>query len=104
MQNKLEKETNKKTNNIILKSACISEKATDLSKLNQYVFKVSSRANKNEIKKAVESFYKVDVISVRVINTPSKKRRRGKISGWKKGYKKAIVKIKPNQKIEVISQ
>lgn len=100
MQNKLEKQIN----NVILKSACISEKATDLSKLNQYVFKVSAKANKNEIKKAIEAFFKVDVVSVRIINMPSKKRRRGKISGWKKGYKKAIVKIKPDQKIEIISR
>ena len=86
----------------ILKTPQVTEKATDLVKKNQYVFKVYSRANKNEVKKAIESVYGVDVISVRVINVPAKRRRLGRQRGWRKGYKKAIVKIKTGQKIEVL--
>lgn len=86
----------------ILKTPHVTEKATDLVKKNQYVFKVYSRANKNEVKKAIESVYGVDVISVRVINVPAKRRRLGRQRGWRKGYKKAIVKIKAGQKIEVL--
>jgi len=86
----------------ILKTPQVTEKATDLVKKNQYVFKVYSRANKNEVKKAIESVYGVDVISVRVINVPAKRRRLGRQRGWRKGYKKAIVKIKAGQKIEVL--
>jgi len=86
----------------ILKTPQVTEKATDLVKKNQYVFKVSSRANKNEVKKAIESVYGVDVISVRIINVPAKRRRLGRQRGWRKGYKKAIVKIKEGQKIEVL--
>jgi len=86
----------------ILKTPQVTEKATDLVKKNQYVFKVYSRANKNEVKKAIESVYGVDVISVRVINVPAKRRRLGRQRGWRKGYKKAIVKIKEGQKIEVL--
>ena len=86
----------------ILKTPQVTEKATDLVKKNQYVFKVSSRANKNEVKKAIESVYGVDVISVRIINVPAKRRRLGRQRGWRKGYKKAIVKIKTGQKIEVL--
>ena len=86
----------------ILKTPQVTEKATDLVKKNQYVFKVYSRTNKNEVKKAIESVYGVDVISVRVINVPAKRRRLGRQRGWRKGYKKAIVKIKQGQKIEVL--
>ena len=86
----------------ILKTPHVTEKATDLVKKNQYVFKVYSRANKVEIKKAIEDLYGVDVLGVKVINLPPKRRRLGKIMGWRKGYKKAIVKIKEGQKIEVL--
>lgn len=86
----------------ILKSPHITEKATDLAKKNQYVFKIWPKTNKIEVKKAIEDLYKVDVLSVKIINIPRRKRKLGKISGWRKGYKKAIVKIKPGQKIEVL--
>ena len=86
----------------ILKTPHVTEKATDLTKKNQYVFKVYPKANKVEIKKAIEDIYGVDVISVKIINIPSKRRKLGKIMGWRKGYKKTIVKIKEGQKIEVL--
>ena len=86
----------------ILISPQITEKATDLAQKNQYVFKVFPKVNKTEIKKAIEDLYKVEVSDVKIINVPKKRRRSGKISGWKKGYKKAIVKIKEGQKIEVL--
>ena len=86
----------------ILISPRITEKATAISQKNQYVFKVFPKANKTEIKKAIEDLYKVEVLDVKIINVPAKRRRLGRISGWKKGYKKAIVKIKEGQKIEVL--
>ncbi len=86
----------------VLKTPHITEKATDLVEKNQYVFKVWPRANKVEIKKAIRDLYGVDVTNVNIINVPSKKRRLGKISGWRDGYKKAIVRIKEGQKIEVL--
>lgn len=86
----------------VLYSPHVTEKATGFDKDNKYVFKVASRANKIEIKKAVEDFYGVDVIGTRIINVPRRKRRLGRQIGWKKGYKKAIVKIKKGQKIEIL--
>lgn len=86
----------------ILKTPHITEKATDLTKKNQYVFKVGPKANKVEIKKAIEDLYDVDVLGVKIIKVPKKRRRLGRISGWRKGYKKAIVRIKEGQKIEVL--
>lgn len=87
-----------------LKSPHIAEKSTDLLGKNQYVFKVWPRANKVEIKKAVESIFKVDVVRIMIVNLPKKKRRVGKTQGFTKGYKKAIVRIKEGQKIEIISR
>lgn len=86
----------------ILKAPQVTEKATDLVKKNQYVFKVWSRTNKPEIKKAVEDIYGVSVVAVNIIKIPRKKRRLGKKSGFRKGYKKAVVKIKEGQKIEIL--
>lgn len=86
----------------VLKQAHVTEKATDLAAKDKYVFKVYPTKNKKEIKKAVEDIYGVSVISVNIINIPAKKRRLGKISGWRGGYKKAIVKIKKGQEIELM--
>ncbi len=86
----------------ILKSPHISEKSTDLIEKSQYVFKVFPNTNKTEIKKAVESYYGVDVLSVNLIKIPAKRRRLGKISGFRTGHKKAIIKIKKGQKIEIL--
>jgi len=86
----------------LLKSPHVTEKAADLTKKNQYIFKVFPKANKVQIKKAIEALYGINVISVKIINVSPKKRKLGKISGWRKRYKKAIIKIKEGQKIEVL--
>ncbi|MCK4354988.1 50S ribosomal protein L23 [Candidatus Parcubacteria bacterium] len=86
----------------ILKIPHISEKATDLVEKNQYIFNVAQKANKQEIRQAVEDVYGVDVVRVNVINIPRRKRRVGKTMGWKQGYRKAIVKVKEGQKIELL--
>jgi len=86
----------------VLKRPHITEKATELTEENQYMFRVSKRSNKIEIKQAVADVYGVTVEKVRIINVPPKKRRLGKTQGWRKGYKKAIVKIKKGQEIEVL--
>ena len=80
----------------------ITEKATSLTSKNQYTFNVWQEAKKVEIKKAIESIYGVDVVKVNIINIHPKKRKLGRTIGRVKGYKKAIVKIKEGQKIEVL--
>ncbi len=87
---------------LVLKSAHITEKATDLARKNQYVFKVSSTSSKQEIKKAVEEVYGVNISKVRLIKVKRKQRRLGRTFGWRKGYKKAIVILKKGQKIEIL--
>ncbi|HJN62060.1 MAG TPA: 50S ribosomal protein L23 [Candidatus Parcubacteria bacterium] len=86
----------------ILKQPHITEKATDLAGKNKYVFRVWPNANKIEIKRAVQNLYGVGVLNVRIVNIPPKKRKLGKIEGQRKGYKKAIVKVKEGQKIELM--
>lgn len=88
----------------ILKEPHISEKTTNLADKNQYVFKIWPRANKTEVKKAIRQIFGVDVLEVKIINIPKKKRRLGKVKGFRKGYKKAIIKIKKGQKIEIVSR
>jgi large subunit ribosomal protein L23 len=88
----------------ILKNAHVSEKATDLLEENQYIFRVFERANKIEIKRAVEDLYGVKVINVKIINVPEKSRRLGRTMGIKKGYKKAIVRVASGQKIELLAR
>ena len=86
----------------VLKEPHVTEKSTDLAKRNQYVFRVHSQTNKTEIKEVIEDLYRVDVVTVRIVNIPSKNRRLGKTEGWRKGYKKAIISVKKGQKIELL--
>ena len=85
----------------ILKIPHITEKSADLARKNQYTFLVWKEANKVEVKEAIEDIYNVEVTDVRIINVPPKRRRLGRTLGWKKGYKKAIVKVKEGQKIDI---
>jgi len=85
----------------ILKKPHITEKATYLKEKNVYVFKISPRANKVMIKKAIKDAYGVRPKKIAIINIPSKKRFvRGKF-GTKSGFKKAMVYLKEGDKIEI---
>ena len=67
----------------------------------QCTFAVDRMANKVEIRKAVENLFKVSVLDVQTIRTKGKKKRVGKNLGKKADGKKAIVTLKPDQKIEI---
>ncbi len=79
--------------NSVILNAYVSEKASRLEGLNQYVFKVVRTANKPEVKKAVQNRYKVSVTNVRMVNLPAKTRQVGRNMGTKSGYRKAIVTL-----------
>jgi large subunit ribosomal protein L23 len=85
----------------ILRRPVITEKSTMLGELGQYVFEVARDANKIQIKQAVEEIFKVNVVSVNTINVPGKERRMGKTKGFSSPKKKAIVTLRPGQKIEL---
>lgn len=86
----------------IIKRPLITEKADRLKELNCYQFEVVKSANKYKIKTAVEKLFQVEVIAVKTANFRRKPRRLGRSSGYKSGYKKATVFIKPGQKIELV--
>jgi large subunit ribosomal protein L23 len=93
---------------MILKQPLITEKMTKISeKLNRYGFIVDERANKVEIKKAVEKMYNVTVESVNTINVASKRKQRytktGFVSGSTGTYKKAVVTLKKGESIDFYS-
>jgi large subunit ribosomal protein L23 len=80
----------------------VTEKAALLGEKNKYLFKVSDRVNKMEIKKAVKNTYRVKVQGVNIIYIHPKQRRHGRQIGFKSGYKKAIVTLAKGEKIEEI--
>lgn len=77
----------------IIYAPIITEKTAMMEAENKYAFKVDSRANKTEIKQAIESIFKVKVVSITTTNSHPKKRRVGKYTGYADKYKKAIVKL-----------
>ncbi len=78
----------------------ITEKSTWLKEKNREVcFEVDPRANKSEIKKAVEQLFKIKVERVRIQNKRGKKRRVGRSEGKKKDWKKAYIKLKEGEKM-----
>lgn len=95
----------KKSQNIepgkILFKPIISEKATDLNARGQYVFEVAPSASKSEIAKAIVNLYGVKPIKINIINMAGKKIRYGRATGKTKNWKKAVITLKTEDKIEV---
>ncbi len=77
----------------IIFAPVITEKSASMEAEGKYVFKVDVRANKLQIKNAIEKLFNVKVLSVNTMNTHPKDRRVGKYSGKTNRYKKAIVKL-----------
>ncbi|MBE0700166.1 MAG: 50S ribosomal protein L23 [Acholeplasmataceae bacterium] len=88
----------------LIKAPIITEQTTKLiESQNRYTFKVDRKANKVEIKKAIEAIFNVNVLSVNTINVLPKFKRMGKHEGYKSAYKKAIVKLAEGQKIDAFT-
>ncbi len=85
----------------ILVRPLITEKSSYLSPYGQYVFEVALKTNKVEIAKAIERAYGVKPVKVNIVRVGGKKVRYGRTSGTTKRWKKAIVTLKPGDKIEV---
>jgi large subunit ribosomal protein L23 len=85
----------------IIKRPLITEKTSiQKAESNQLSFEVDRRANRVEIRHAVESIFKVNVATVRTMQVKGKSKRRGKIVGKRRNWKKAIVKLMPGERIE----
>ena len=85
----------------VIKEPHITEKANlQKEETNQITFRVHKKANKVEIRQAVETFFKTKVLEVRTMNVRGKKRRMGRTVGKKSDWKKAVVRLAPGENIE----
>ena len=85
----------------VIKEPLITEKASIQKEgYNQLSFRVHKRANKVEIRKAVETLFKAKVLEVKTMNVQGKRRRVGRSSGKRPDWKKAVVKLAPGENIE----
>lgn len=86
----------------IIKAPIITEKSADLvQNQNTVTFSVDVKANKTQIKQAIEKIFNVEVESVNTINVKPKKKRVGRYVGKTNKVKKAIVKLKEGSSIEL---
>ena len=86
----------------IIKAPIITEKTSDLTQNNNTVtFSVDVRANKTQIKQAVEKIFNVKVENVNTVNVKPKTKRVGRYAGKTNRVKKAIVKLKEGSSIEL---
>jgi len=89
----------------IIRKALVTEKGTaDREKANKYFFEVAREANKIEIKKAVEEVFSVTVTDVHTMRRRGKAKRMGVYAGRRAHWKKAVVTLKPGDKIDVFEE
>jgi len=87
----------------IIKKPCLTEKGTTLQEMNnQVVMKVDPRANKIEIKAAVEKLFNVKVSKVRTLNMTGKQKRMGRHVGRTSDWKKAVVTLVEGHSIDFL--
>jgi large subunit ribosomal protein L23 len=85
----------------LIRRPLITEKATRMKESsNTICFEVARSANKIEVRRAVETLFGVKVLDVRVANRQGKWKRMGRFIGQRKAWKKAYVRLAPDQKIE----
>ncbi|HTX54273.1 MAG TPA: 50S ribosomal protein L23 [Candidatus Baltobacteraceae bacterium] len=86
----------------VIQKPLLTEKGTRLKEeANQYLFRVNKRANKVEIKKAIEELFKVTVVDVRTLPVQGKAKRLGRFQGKMPDWKKAIATLKEGDSIEL---
>ncbi|MCX6012685.1 MAG: 50S ribosomal protein L23 [Chloroflexi bacterium] len=85
----------------ILRRPLITEKNTTLLEQNKYIFEVAPRANKPQVKEAIEKSFKVSVVSVNIMNVAGKMHRFGKGKGVSPEWKKAVITLKQGDKIQL---
>lgn len=94
-----------RTSEVLIRPRITEKVNAQMEKMNRYTFVVDKRANKDEIKKAVEAFYSVKVANVNTVIAPAKNKSRftktGFVSGRKQGFKKAIVTLAEGENIDL---
>jgi large subunit ribosomal protein L23 len=87
----------------VIKKYLVTEKTTASKEQgNKYTFQVDRNANKIEVSRAVASLFKVKVLDVHMMNVLGKKKRVGKVVGEKSSWKKAIVTLAKDNRIDII--
>ena len=79
----------------------VSEKSYVLSAANRYTFRVHHAAHKTQIRQAVEALFGVHVVEVKTVSVKSKPKRRGTTTGRTRAWKKAIVRVRPDESIPI---
>ena len=96
-----------KLSEVLIKPILTEKANAQQEKLHRYAFKVSRKANKLEIKKAVEEFYGVSVVGVNTVVVPGKNKTRytkkGFVQGQKQSFKKALVTVAEGETIDLYS-
>jgi large subunit ribosomal protein L23 len=96
-----------KLSEVLIKPILTEKANSQQEKLRRYAFRVDRRANKLEIKKAVEEFYGVSIVDVNTIVVPGKNKTRYTKKGFTKGqkpaYKKALVTVAEGETIDMYS-
>ncbi|MDO5014757.1 MAG: 50S ribosomal protein L23 [Clostridia bacterium] len=82
----------------IILAPIITEESMSGASMNKYTFKVAKKANKIEIKKAVEELFDVEVLKVNTLNVKGHLRRRGTMQGYTPSWKKAVVTLTEDSK------
>lgn len=88
----------------VINKPILTDKTTRILEDNQYCFAVKKDASKIDIKTAIEYIFNVQVLKVNTINPSIKQRTVGKFKGKRPQYKKAIVKLHPNNKIDLFPE
>jgi large subunit ribosomal protein L23 len=84
----------------VIRRPLVTEKGVAMKEAERTLcFEVAPKANKVQVKAAVEKLFKVKVEAVRTSNVDGKLRRRGKFAGYRSDWKKAYVKLRPGQKV-----
>jgi large subunit ribosomal protein L23 len=85
----------------IVKRPIVTEKSTALAEQNKYTFEVDKRANKIQIKEAIEAIFEVKVKKVNVMNGKPKAKRVGQYQGYKAAISKAIITLEDGYSIDI---
>ena len=86
----------------VIKKPLVTEKFTALKEAyNRYAFEVDKNANKHDVKRAIEAAFKVKVTDVATMNVRGKVKRQGRNEGRRPSWKKAVVTLAKDQKLEI---
>lgn len=86
---------------VLIKPLLTEKSSLETENTNRYVFKVQKKANKYQIKNAVETMFDVKVVDVRTAILPGKVKRAGRLTKKASSWKKAYIKVQDGQKIEL---